>query len=809
MVDLKILPALFLFLCSPIATLGQTDCLSAKASRGHWATHRTSAATSDSIDILHQGIQLDLTQVGSGSITGRCLIKCTPRVNGITHLPLDLLALTVDSVTQGGNTLGHTHVGEALRIDLGGTFSPSDTLELVVHYHGDPVIDASGFGGFYTAGTYIYNLGVAFEAQPHSFGRAWFPCFDNFVERSTYSLEVLTNGGRSTWCNGERMSVTPVGVDSLLTEWTIWETIPAYLVSVAAAPYAVVRDTFPSISGDPIPVDLVALPGDTADLKASFLHLKDAFDTFEATFGPYRWNRVGYVLTTTGAMEHSTNIAYPAFIANGNLQYETTMAHELAHQWFGDLVTCARAEEMYINEGFAEYLSYLFMEAVYGHEAYLEIVQDNHRAMVHRAHLLDEGWWPLAEVPQEWTYGEHSYNKGADVLHTLRSYLGDSLFRVGCTSFLDTYAFAPVSTFDLRDHLTSATGVDLSDYFDDWILQGGWAAFEVDSLQSVPQGNSFLTTIFLEQKLRGADHLYTNAPLRFTFLDDQGNAWDAPDPLLLSGANPTAQVITPFAPNKALPNTDEGISLAITTDVDTLDGPGTRQFDRANLRLTVSAMPTPTPIRLQQFWVAADEVTDETWAYVVSPDRWWRITADLPPGADISTRIMFDGRTTPSGSLDVGLMQDQGGLAFHEDSMVVLYRPDARFPWSPVADQTLNTMGSATDKFGRVDFTGLVAGDYCLAWRKSAVTVQEARPIAAPWQATMDMEQRTIRIHNPSGGSGMVRVHDLKGAVVKEQRCQEEYCTLALPALASGAVQVDVLQENGTVRDLGRFVVMR
>lgn len=90
-------------------------------------------------------------------------------------------------------------------------------------------------------------------------------------------------------------------------------------------------------------------------------------------------------------------------------------------------MTCDRAEEMYINEGFAEYLSYLFLEDVYGRERYMDEVRSNHRAMVQRAHLVDEGWWALSEITQQWM--TYSYNKGADVTPTLRSYMGDEAFR--------------------------------------------------------------------------------------------------------------------------------------------------------------------------------------------------------------------------------------------------------------------------------------------------------------------------------------------------------------------------------------------
>ena len=140
------------------------------------ATAQTGSITrSDSLDVLHTRIELDLTQTSSGLIHGVAAIRFTPKVSGISTLPLDLLALTTDSVRMNGTSLPFTHSGEDLRIDLGGTFGPSDTLTVDVHYGGDPAVDASGWGGFYTLSTYQYDLGVAFDAVPHSYGRPWVP----------------------------------------------------------------------------------------------------------------------------------------------------------------------------------------------------------------------------------------------------------------------------------------------------------------------------------------------------------------------------------------------------------------------------------------------------------------------------------------------------------------------------------------------------------------------------------------------------------------------------------------------------------
>ena len=783
----------FLGLLNTLA-VAQTTCQEARSTGRHGHELRSSTASiSDSIDLLHHRIELDLTRVDQGEIGGICSLRFAPRVNGVNTLPLDLLDLTVDSVKAGGLPLSYSHLNDRLIIDLGQPFGPGDTLEVLIAYGGDPATDASGFGGFYTGGNIAYNLGVAFTAQPHSFGRAWFPCFDNFVERSTYEFIVTTKGGRTAWCNGDLVAQTFPGGDTVVTHWAIDQTMPSYLASVASANYVVARDTFPTLAGGTVPVDLIALPGDTSELKSSFVHLPDAFACFEQRLGHHRWDRIGYVLTPVGAMEHPTNIAYPSSIVDGGTTYETTMAHELAHHWFGDLVTCERAEEMYINEGFAEYLSYVFVEHVYGREAYMDLVRDNHRDMVHRAHLRDEGWWALAEVPQDWTYGDHSYNKGADVLHTLRSYLGDSLFHAGLTDFLVAFAFQPVGTADLRDHLSQVTGVDLTEFFDDWILQPGWAAFEVDSFSTAPQGGEHLVTVHVEQKLRGADHPYSGVPITFTCTADDGSSWTTPDSLFVGGTLTSVSFTAPFAPVFVALNTDERLALAITADTDTLSGTGLRTYGNANLRLTLNNVPAPTPIRLEQYWVAADPWAADTWAWVVSPDRWWRVQADLPPGTDIEGRVLVDARPTVTGSLDLGLVQGGGGVVFHEDSLVLLHRSDASQPWSAVPGTSVLTIGSPTDGYAFIEFPELMAGDYTLGWRRSAVGM--GSPVTGPETLMVhpNPADEMIIIKRGTDTAGQLLLRDMSGRIVRSMPSTSTRTVMDVQGLAAGQYSLEFL----------------
>jgi Peptidase family M1 domain len=790
------LPFLLLLLCTlPLASFAQTATLS----------------RSDSLDILHTRIDLDLRTFSTGIINAKAELRFVPKVDGITRFPLDLLQLHTDSVRINGSSRPFTHLGEDLRIDLGGSFGPNDTLLAEIFYSGDPVVDASGWGGFYTLSNYQYDLGVAFDAVPHSFGRSWFPCFDNFVERCTFEFVVTTAGNRTVFANGALVEEIDLGGGERRSHWAIAEPIPSYLASVASTNYVAVRDTFPSITTAPIPVTLVARPPDTTNMKSSFIHLRNAFDTFEDWFGPYRWERVGYCLTTQGAMEHPTNICYPQFIADGTLQYESTMAHELAHHWFGDLITCRRAEEMYINEGFAEYLSYLFLEDLYGRTAYDDIVRRVHHDMLVKAHLMDNGWHALSEIPQSVTYGEHSYRKGADYIHSLRGYLGDTLFSSGFTNVLTSNAFSDMSTEELRDDLSASTGYDLTNFFADWITQPGWAAFEVDSMTAVPNGNTWNTTVHVEQKLRHADHFYQNVPVTLSFEDQQGNRWSDPTPALLGGAYSVVSSAPPFLPVQAFLNRDERLALATSAQEDTLTTPQTVGMALADVSLVVGAMPAPSPVRVEEFWTAADAYTEEAFAFQVSPDRWWRITGQLAEGAQVDLRINIDGRATSATLTDPGLVQNADGVPFVEDSLVVLYRPNAYFPWAVHPNTDINFLGTDhSNGYARLTANGIALGDYCVAWRKSATAISEPFQAFKDWRVYPNPSKDHVIVETPhlsAGAKATIRLCDAQGRLLLERPVTGTRSRIDLQGLSDQLVFVSACIPGGISVALAQLVI--
>ena len=145
---------------------------------------------SDTIDILHYSIALDITDFTTDTIRGYTDIRFTPLMSNVNVLSLDLLELLIDSIRYGSTPLAYSYNDTLLTVTLPFTHNPGDTTTLRVAYHGKPQGDASGWGGFYYQSGYAFNLGVGFAADPHVYGRVWFPCFDNFVERSTYTFDI-------------------------------------------------------------------------------------------------------------------------------------------------------------------------------------------------------------------------------------------------------------------------------------------------------------------------------------------------------------------------------------------------------------------------------------------------------------------------------------------------------------------------------------------------------------------------------------------------------------------------------------------
>ncbi|MEW6468708.1 MAG: M1 family aminopeptidase [Bacteroidota bacterium] len=744
---------------------------------------------SDTIDILKYTINLDITDFSApDTIRGNCVVRFAPKMNNITTISLDLLSMTIDSIRIGTTALTSSYNDTLLIINLPMTYNIGDTSDMVVYYRGEPQTDPSGWGGWYNQSGYAFNLGVGFQADPHNFGRAWFPCFDNFVERSRYEFNITTSNGKLAYCNGYLAGDTTV--NGLRTrKWILDEEIPTYLASVAVAAYTQVNWVHNGIN-DTFPIVLTALPADTTNMKNSFVNLNNGLTAFENRYGPYIWNRVGYCLVpfNSGAMEHATNIAYPRVAANGSLTYEANlMAHELSHHWWGDLVTCETAGDMWINEGMATYSQFIFSEWVYGYNAYLAAVRANHDDMVHYAHLRENGFRAISGVPHQYTYGDHVYLKGADVAHTLRGYLGDSLFFLGLNYFLYNNTFTDVNSASMMADMTTATGFNLGNFLNDWVLNPGWPHFSVDSFVSVPNGNNFDVTVYVRQRLYGAPNYFTGVPLDITFKD---GAWNTETrSLSMSGQLMSFTFTLPINPVFAALDVSDRISDAITSDarIVTATGNSFSQSLQGRMQLKVLGMASGDSayVRIEQNWVKPDGFKSWGVPYRLSSKHYWKVDGLLPAGFYAQGVIAYDGRTTITsggqGQMDTDLLTANN----LEDSIALFYRQGPADDWILYPYYT-KTMGAMTDRFGTITIDSLRLGEYTLGIRDYTMTA--AHP---------DMPNTLSLYPNPS--SGRVTVHygateetriivrDMSGRIIHTQNSS-----------GSGSAEIDcTMWQNG------------
>ncbi|MBL7794976.1 MAG: M1 family metallopeptidase [Saprospiraceae bacterium] len=681
---------------------------------------------SDSIDIEKTALQLDISNFAQQQITGKAEIEFSARVNGVSEIRLDLLGMTIDSVTSS-LTPTWNFDGSLLHISWPDALDAGETATIAVHYHGTPAQDASGWGGFYWQGEYAYNLGVGFAADPHNFGRAWFPCFDNFVERCRFEFDIFTPPGKSAFCNGTLLGnvVSAAGTHWF---WRINDPIPSYLACVAVGPFVPFERMYSGEEG-PVPVQIAVAPADTNKLAASFAHLPDALAAFEHWYGPYRWDKIGYSVVPfgSGAMEHATNVAYMRAAVDGTTGGETLMAHELSHHWWGDLATCSSAEDMWLNEGWAVYSEHLFLEHVYGPGRYAAEVGSNFLNVLENAHVQEDGYRAVSGIPHELTYGRHVYNKGAVVAHNLRGYLGDSLFRTGLRAVLEENAFADWSSAVFRDKLGAATNYDLTDFFADWVFQPGFAHFSIDSLTITlsPVDAGTKVKLFVKQKRRGAPAFYHNVPLEFTFVDAFNNRQYRT--ALVSGENSAVEFTFPswgFLPAKVWVNTRLRHTFARADKEIAVKTLETHNFSPAKLNIRVTALPADSAlIRVEHHFAMPDTAgTANPYGYKLS-NRYWTVDA-LHPFAGEAT-FLYDGRAKLD-QLDTELFAQTGPS---EDSVVLLYRPGPGYPWLEHPNYTKNTIGSAQDRFGLLRTAVTTPGQYTIA--KGSTTVS-ASDVATP-----------------------------------------------------------------------------
>jgi aminopeptidase N len=672
----------------------------------------------DSLEITRCRLNINLTDFAGKIMYGEAALTVKSRVNAVNFIRLDLLKLTVDSVKVGNALATYTYNDSVLAVQFPAALNTGDSSLLHIYYHGKPVQMPGDFGGFYWNSQYAFNIGVSFLENNHSYGRVWFPCFDNFVTRSLYEFFVTTDTTRKALCNGLLQNTVNNGNGTQTWHWKLNQTIPSYLASVTVSDYELLGDTVVGVNGT-LPVTLAARAADTANLKNSFVHLKDAFHIYENLFGPYFFDRVGYCVVpfNAGAMEHATNISYMQGMITGNTAYETTMAHELSHHWFGNLATCEEASEMWLNEGWAVYCEHLFLENKYNDSTAKDAIRKNHESVLRKAHIDDGAYYAVSGVPSPQTYGKTVYDKGADVAHTLRHYTSDITFFNCMKSYFSQHSFTDVNSETLRDFLSQCSQVNYTSAFDDWVFQPGFLHFSLGSIKTEQTSlTNFRTQLSIRQKLNHAQHYGTLVPVTVTYFD---SLWNRVDEVVFASGECTMHErnFTNFKPAYVALDFYERMQDAITDEWKVITTSGNYDFGTAKAKLAVTSVTDSVLVRVEHNWVAPDPLQTPIAGLHLHNYRYWTID-----GLFDTTRLKADVRFDFNGTTNQnnGYL-DNTFITTSEDSIVMLYRPDAESEWQLADSFKVNTLGSALNKVGYVTLYGLRKGQYTLAIRNATI----------------------------------------------------------------------------------------
>ena len=668
---------------------------------------------SDSINILNYSIYIDVTDVRNKSITAHTTVNFKTKLPELEWIILDLKDLVVDSIYYKGRKLNFSYSDQLIQAYFGEKLPAEFAASIDVFYHGVPSRDPV-WGGFYFADPYIYNLGIGLSSTPPNYGKVWFPCFDNFVERTTYDYYVTSLSPARAYCVGTFISEDSLTDNRIYRHYSMKDEIPTYLSSIAVSEYVTEKLNHQGVFGN-VPIELIARKAEMNQMKTQFDKLPKAIDAFEFWFGPYRFERVGFVATTQGAMEHPTNTAYPVgTITGGDLtQNERLFAHEFGHQWWGNLTTLDDARDMWIKEGNAEYSAHLFFEFVYGRERFVKVVKENLANIIFNAHLNDGDYLPLSPMPYESTYGTHTYRKGAAMIHNLRGYLGDSTYRNVCHVIFDSLSGSSMNAFQFRDFLSRNSGMDMTNFFNDHIFNRGYCAFYVDSFEFKTVNGKNYAEVNIKQKGHHADHIFTEAPLKISFYDRKLNRFE--NSLILSGSSSWRTIELPdnFQAAFILLNDGQQLNLASLQDQTIVSKTGGISLSGSGMSPNVAEITDSAFVHIVHHLVGPSAEWKLDNVLKISSNHFWQVNT-VPFG-----KLKLTGRLDYNGSNAQGL--DSDIIYTSEDSVILVYRKDWTEPWREYSDYTRLKV-APNDRRGFMRLDVLIPGEYALANGYSSLT---------------------------------------------------------------------------------------
>ena len=430
-------------------------------------------AYSDETDIYYQEMRWEIDPAVY-YITGEITYYFKSKKANLNLFYLDLAnELAINSITRNGDPVSFTHSTEQLvTIDLGKSLALGESDTLTIKYEGAP--PSNGFGSF-EQGTHAGIPIIWTLSEPYGV-RDWWPGKQDLADKiDSVDIYITTPIGQLAASNGKLMSIIQIEDGKLIHHWQHRHPIVAYLICLAVTNYASYSDFLPLDNGDSLEILNYVYPETLTQSQQETQSVLDILTFYNSRFGlyPFADEKYGYAqFGWGGGEEHQTM----SFMVNFNYSLQ---AHETAHQWFGDKVTCGSWSDIWLNEGFATYLTGL---------TYEEFSPDNYWPQWRISTSNSATSQPGGSVYVDDTTSVNrifssrlSYNKGAYVLHMLRGVIGDDAFFTACRNYLDgagtAYDFG--TTDELQNYMEQESGKDLNEFLADWFYGQGYPSYDL------------------------------------------------------------------------------------------------------------------------------------------------------------------------------------------------------------------------------------------------------------------------------------------------------------------------------------------
>jgi aminopeptidase N len=443
---------------------------------------------------LHYDVALSFNNQMKAITAARTEIKLEVLAVNLTMIDLDFGDLPIDSVSVSGSPARFERKPEILDVMLDRVVHRGDNLDVTVTYHGRPK------DGLIFADDRDGHPSVTGDNWPNRVHQ-WIPCLDHPSAKATVTFTVVAPQRELVVANGKFVMANKNGTTLSLWRFDEEKPIPAYCMVIAVSEGTKI-DAGESVT----PLSYYVPKKDAAYASKGFSPAAPAVAFFSQTVAPYPYEKLALIIGATrfGGMENSSAIVFPStlFDPRGNDQMsarfgiprrlEEVVAHEIAHQWFGDSVTESTWADLWLSEGFATYFAGLFIEKYEGDEAFRHYMQD---AAARYLNYEKQRNLPIHDTETQdlmKLLNPNNYEKGAWVLHMLRKRIGDEAFFNGLREYYNAHREANATTEDLRSALEKTSGETLKDFFARWVYGAGHPVYEL-SFDS--EGDSLTITL--------------------------------------------------------------------------------------------------------------------------------------------------------------------------------------------------------------------------------------------------------------------------------------------------------------------------